>query len=82
MAPLVEQLLPVACVQDLHLLDWQLPLLESTCQALSSGWMVLLVGGPDVGKTRLARLAARLAGHTLVELPLTSGTDTSDLLGR
>eukprot|EP00967_Tisochrysis_lutea_P026820 scaffold30989_cov21-Tisochrysis_lutea.AAC.1 len=51
-------------------------------QALARSWMVLLVGGPGCGKTRLARLGARLAGRTLIELPLTSGTDTSDLLGR
>lgn len=68
--------------QGLHLLDWQLPLLESTSQALSRSWMVLLVGGPGSGKTRLARMAARVAGRRLIEVPLTNGTDTSDLLGR
>jgi hypothetical protein len=27
----------------MHLLDWQLPALESMALALASGWMVLLV---------------------------------------
>jgi midasin len=70
------------CVQELHLFNWQLPMLESMSQALSRSWMVLLVGGPGCGKTKLARLGARVAGRTLIEVPLTSGTDTSDLLGR
>lgn len=33
------------------------------------------------GKTSLARLLAGLAGEQLVEVALTSSTDTSDLLG-
>ncbi len=68
--------------QGLQLLSWQEPLLESLAMALKRGWMALLVGGPGSGKTRLARLAARLAGRRLTELALTPGTDTSDLLGR
>ena len=33
------------------------------------------------GKTSLVRLAAALAGQPLVELALSGGTDTADLLG-
>ena len=36
---------------------------------------------PDAGKTSLVRLAAALAGQPLVELALSAGTDTADLLG-
>ena len=45
------------------------------------GWMCILVGGPGVGKTSLARTAAQLAGRKLTEIALTGGTDTADLLG-
>ena len=43
--------------------------------------MCILTGGPASGKTSLARTTAALAGRPLVELTLTGGTDTSDLLG-
>ena len=43
--------------------------------------MCILVGGPAAGKTALARTAAALAGRPLLELTLTAGSDTSDLLG-
>ncbi|GLI68780.1 hypothetical protein VaNZ11_013272, partial [Volvox africanus] len=70
-----------AASAELQLLPWSLPLLESLLQALSRGWMALLVGGPGSGKTALARSAATLCGRRLLEISLTSGTDTSDLLG-
>jgi midasin len=66
---------------NLQLLPWQLPLLESSASALSQNWMLLLVGGPASGKTSLARSLAALCGRRLAEVPLTPGTDTSDLLG-
>lgn len=43
--------------------------------------MCLLVGPAGTGKTAVARTLAQLCGRGLVELPLTSGTDTSDLVG-
>jgi ABC-type glutathione transport system ATPase component len=43
--------------------------------------MPILVGGAGSGKTSVARLVASLAGRALSEIALTSGTDTSDLLG-
>ncbi|GIL72550.1 hypothetical protein Vretifemale_2896, partial [Volvox reticuliferus] len=70
-----------AASTELQLLPRSLPLLESLLQALSNGWMALLVGGPSSGKTALARSAATLCGRRLLEISLTSGTDTSDLLG-
>ncbi|GFR41364.1 hypothetical protein Agub_g2047, partial [Astrephomene gubernaculifera] len=66
---------------ELHLLPGSLPLLESLMQTLSRSWMALLVGGAGGGKTALARCAAALSGVRLLEISLTSGTDTSDLLG-
>ncbi|KAG2499138.1 hypothetical protein HYH03_002721 [Edaphochlamys debaryana] len=70
-----------ASAAELQLLPWSLPLLESLAQTLSRSWMALLVGGPGSGKTSLARAAAALAGVRLLEVALTAGTDTSDLLG-
>ncbi|PNG99282.1 Midasin, partial [Tetrabaena socialis] len=70
-----------AAAAELQLLPAQLPPLESLLQALSRGWMALLVGGAGAGKTALARCAAALVGERLLEISLTSGTDTSDLLG-
>lgn len=66
---------------ELLLPRWQAPLLESAARCVQRGWMCLLVGGAGAGKTSLTRLLAQLAGEPLLEVPLTSGTDTSDLLG-
>ena len=63
------------------LMRWQLPLLESAAASLSRGWMVLLVGGAGSGKTHLAGGLSALCGQKLIQIPLTPGTDTSDLLG-
>ncbi len=56
-------------------------MLESVLQGVAMGWMCILVGGPGVGKTSLARTTAQLAGSKLTEIALTGGTDTADLLG-
>lgn len=55
--------------------------LRCAIQCMAHGWMCILTGGPASGKTALARTTAALAGRPLVELTLTGGTDTSDLLG-
>ncbi len=70
-----------ASSSELLLPAWQTPLLESAAHAVQRGWMCLLVGGSGSGKTSLAWLLASLAGRQLLEIPLTSATDTSDLLG-
>ncbi|GAB4814208.1 hypothetical protein N2152v2_001254 [Parachlorella kessleri] len=67
--------------ESLGLLDSQLPVLECLTECASRGWMCLLVGPPSSGKTAAVRALAQLSGRPLLELPLTSGTDTSDLLG-
>jgi len=67
--------------QCLQLLPSQQAVLESVLQGVAMGWMCILVGGPGVGKTSLARTAAQLAGRKLTEIALTGGTDTADLLG-
>ena len=45
------------------------------------GSTITVLGAAAAGKTSLARSLAALAERDLVELALTSGTDTSDLLG-
>ncbi len=70
-----------AVVSQLALLPSQLPVLESLAECAARGWMCLLVGPAAGGKTATVRSLAALAGQPLLELSLTSGTDTSDLLG-
>lgn len=65
----------------MQLVPSQQAVLESVLQAISRGWMCILVGGAGCGKTSIARTAAQLAGRQLTELALTGGTDTADLLG-
>ncbi len=59
----------------------RLPCKMLAAECASRGWMCLLVGPPSSGKTAAMRALAQLSGRPLLELPLTSGTDTSDLLG-
>lgn len=70
-----------AVASQLALLPSQLPVLESLAECATRGWMCLLVGPAAGGKTAAVRSLAALAGQPLLELSLTSGTDTSDLLG-
>ena len=70
-----------AAAQPLALLPSQLPALESVAECAARGWMCLLVGPAASGKTAAVRSLAQLCGQPLLELSLTSGTDTSDLLG-
>lgn len=53
----------------------------ATIRAAANGWMGIVVGAPGTGKTCIIRCLAALAGRSLVELSLTAGSDTSDLLG-
>ena len=41
----------------------------------------LQVGSSGVGKSSLVRTVAQLTGHHLLELPIISDMDTTDLLG-
>ena len=72
---------PLPQREQLQLLASQQGLLESMLHCIQRGWMPILVGPTASGKTSLVRLVAQLAGKPLSEVVLTSGTDTSDLLG-
>lgn len=66
---------------SLALLQSQKRHLEALAHAAQLGWMGILVGPRGVGKSSVVRVLAQLAERPLVELALTPGTDTSDLLG-
>lgn len=66
---------------SLQLLRGQERLLESLAACIGQAWMCILVGGPASGKGSAVRVIAELAGRPLLEIALTAGTDTSDLLG-
>ena len=57
------------------------PLRHAAAECAARGWMCLLAGPAASGKTAAVRTLASLCGQPLLELSLTSGTDTSDLLG-
>ena len=42
-------------------------------------WMAILVGEASSGKTSLARLLSRLAGRAMLEVTLSTATDTTEL---
>jgi midasin len=67
--------------EDCALTPCRMPLLASLGECVSQKWMCLLVGPSSTGKTSAVRTLATLCGRPLVEMSLTSGTDTSDLLG-
>jgi midasin len=65
----------------LQALHCQLPVLEAVMMCVSRGWMTILVGGRASGKTSVVRTLAQLVGQKLVEFPMNSDTDTTELLG-
>ena len=63
------------------MLQAHLPWIEAMGLALQKGWLVIVSGAPDSGKTSLVRVVAELTGNTLQELSINHATDTSDILG-
>lgn len=76
-----EILPPRRSFEDLQVLSSRLPYLESILKCIQVNYLPLLIGPEDSGKTTSLRLLAKLCGRDLVEIPLDSSTDTSDLLG-
>lgn len=66
---------------DLTFLPGEVKCLESVMHCVQHGWMSILVGPPACGKTSLIRVLAKLTGNPLQEFTLSSGTDTTELLG-
>ncbi|MCO5587040.1 hypothetical protein L7F22_040985 [Adiantum nelumboides] len=67
--------------EDLTFLPGQIKILESLLLCVKHGWMSILVGPAGCGKTAIVRLLAKVTGTPLQEFALSSGTDTTDLLG-
>ena len=62
-------------------LQAHLPWIEAMGLALQKGWLVIVSGASDSGKTSLVRVLAEVTGNTLQELSVNHATDTSDILG-
>lgn len=67
--------------RQLAVLPGQLSALETAARCVQRGWMCILLGGAASGKTSLVRTLAQLTGNVLHEYPLTSASDTTELLG-
>ncbi|KAJ2781638.1 AAA ATPase midasin [Coemansia javaensis] len=59
----------------------RLPALEALARCVEMRWMAILVGAAGCGKTALVRWLAAATGNRLVEVALTAGTDTGEILG-
>ena len=55
--------------------------LEHVVKCVEHSWPCLLVGPPASGKTTVLRTMANLAGKELSEFPLSTSTDSTELLG-
>ncbi len=63
------------------ILQVHLPWIEAMGVALQKGWLVIISGPPDSGKTSLVRVVAELTGNLLQEISINQATDTTDILG-
>ncbi|KAL4245562.1 Midasin [Abortiporus biennis] len=55
--------------------------MEAVGTCLTNGWLTILTGPQNSGKTTLVRLFAHLSGRTLSEVHINHATDASDILG-
>jgi hypothetical protein len=60
---------------------FQLRPLKTIARCVDMNWPCLLVGSAESGCVPLLRTFARLCGHILHEIPISPGTDSSDLIG-
>jgi midasin len=67
--------------EQYRLLHHWLQPMSALVQSLDMGWMTILVGNSGVGKSSLVRAVAQLTGHHLLEFPIITDMDTTDLLG-
>ncbi|EMD40100.1 hypothetical protein CERSUDRAFT_122188 [Gelatoporia subvermispora B] len=64
-----------------HLLQSQVAALESVGVSASQGWLTIVTGSRNSGKTHLVRLLAHLCGRPLTEVSINNASDTTDILG-
>jgi midasin len=65
----------------LELLNSVLSPLEHIMKCVERAWPCLLVGDSGCGKTSAVRVLANVTGVTLHEFAMTSGADSTELLG-
>jgi midasin len=63
------------------ILQAHLPWIEAVGVALQKGWLTIVSGPPNSGKTSLVRVMAELTGNALQEISVNPATDTADILG-
>lgn len=68
-------------VSGLRLAALSVPALEWTATACKMAWMTILVSHDVPRASELVRMLSHLCSQPLVEIPMTSMSDTSDLLG-
>lgn len=64
-----------------RLLKTQLTALETLGDCLSQGWLAIVTGPRDSGKSHLIRALADSTGNFLREISINSATDTMDIIG-
>ena len=64
-----------------RVLQATLPALESLGMCVANGWLAILTGPRNSGKTTLVRTMASLLGKSLREVSINSATDATDILG-
>ncbi|KAI0822070.1 midasin [Trametes gibbosa] len=64
-----------------RILQESLSAFESLGTCVSRGWLAILTGPKNSGKTTLVRTMANMLGKTLHEVPVNNTTDASDILG-
>ncbi|KAI0916947.1 hypothetical protein AcW2_007206 [Taiwanofungus camphoratus] len=64
-----------------RILQSHLAALDSVGTCVMNGWLAILTGSRDSGKTSLVRLLAGLSGRKLQEVWINNATDAADILG-
>ncbi|KAH9891844.1 midasin [Cubamyces lactineus] len=64
-----------------RILQGSLSALEALGTCVTHGWLAILTGPKNSGKTTLVRTMANMLGKTLHEVPINNATDATDILG-
>ncbi|KAI0357543.1 midasin [Trametes cingulata] len=70
-----------SAVRGGRFLQESLPALESLGTCMAHGWLAILTGPKNSGKTTLVRTMASVLGKTLYEVQVNNATDATDILG-
>ncbi|KZT19503.1 P-loop containing nucleoside triphosphate hydrolase protein [Neolentinus lepideus HHB14362 ss-1] len=72
---------PLLNTRNPAIIPAQLGALETIGSCVNYGWLVILTGPRDSGKSTMIRLLSSLTGNQLHEVSVNSATDISDILG-